>query len=148
MISKINGLMGMDAIQSMTEAEMDRILYEVFKKFDADGSGTMELPEFKVAWKKELKLGGTDAEISKAFRDVDTDRSGVIEITEFKDAIKGERMAELNMRVIASNMEGSIDSLAKYMSGYKEKYAKAMATAKRRRKMRNQFLNKLMQRAN
>merc|ERR1719492_515572 len=108
----------------------------------------MELPEFKVAWKKELKLGGTDAEIAKAFADVDVDNSRVIEITEFKEAIKGERMTELNMRVIASNMEGSIDSLSKYMSEYKERYAKAMATAKRRRAMRNQFLNRMMQRAN
>merc|ERR1719219_1665353 len=132
MLQKISGLAGIDALKMMPEHEMNKILEEVFEKFDVDGSGTMELPEFKVAWKKELKLGGTDAEISKAFSDVDSDRSGLIEITEFKEAIKGERMAELNMRVIAANMEGSIDSLAKYMNEYKDKYAKAMATAKRR----------------
>eukprot|EP00493_Phyllostaurus_siculus_P020793 UN21118 len=131
----------------MSDAEMDKILYDVFKKFDVDGSGTMELPEFKVAWRKELNLGGTDAEIAKAFRDVDVDNSGVIEISEFKEAIKGERMAELNMKVIASNMENSIDSLSDYMKNFKERYDQAMATAKRRRAMRAQFVNRLMQRA-
>merc|ERR1712117_442853 len=127
---------GMDAVKFMSVAEMDKILYDVFKKFDVDGSGTMELPEFKVAWRKELNLGGTDSEISKAFNDVDVDNSGVIEITEFKEAIKGERMAELNMKVIASNMKNSI-----------QRYENAMATAKRRRAMRAKFVNRLMQRA-
>merc|ERR1719373_1012572 len=37
MIGKINGLMGMNAVEMMTDAEMDRILYDVFKKFDVDG---------------------------------------------------------------------------------------------------------------
>merc|ERR1719480_428549 len=147
MIGKINALAGMDAIKFMSDAEMDKILYDVFKKFDVDGSGTMELPEFKVAWRKELNLGGTDAEIAKAFRDVDVDNSGVIEISEFKEAIKGERMAELNMKVIASNMETSIDSLSDYMKNFKQRYENAMATAKRRRAMRAKFVNRLMQRA-
>merc|ERR1711953_1025593 len=84
---------------------------------------------------------------SKAFNDVDVDNSGVIEITEFKEAIKGERMAELNMKVIASNMENSIDSLADYMKNFKQRYENAMATAKRRRAMRAKFVNRLMQRA-
>merc|ERR1719354_1435960 len=100
----------LEQLKSKQDSEMAKILYDVFKKFDVDGSGTMELPEFKVAWRKELNLGGTDAEIAKAFRDVDVDNSGVIEISEFKEAIKGERMAELNMKVIASNMENSITS--------------------------------------
>jgi len=134
-------------LKFMSDEEMDKILYDVFKKFDVDGSGTMELPEFKVAWRKELNLGGTDTEIAKAFKDVDVDNSGVIEITEFKEAIKGERMAELNMKVIASNMENSIDSLSDYMKNFKKRYDQAMATAKRRRAMRAQFVNRLMQRA-
>merc|ERR1719210_1711534 len=110
MIGKINALAGMDAIKFMSDEEMDKILYDVFKKFDVDGSGTMELPEFK-------------------------------------EAIKGERMAELNMKVIASNMENSIDSLADYMKNFKQRYENAMATAKRRRAMRAKFVNRLMQRA-
>merc|ERR1712038_416326 len=64
-----------------------------------------------------------------------------------KEAIKGERMAELNMKVIASNMENSIDSLGEYMRNFKKRYEQAMATAKRRRAMRAQFVNRLMQRA-
>merc|ERR1719411_700814 len=108
----------------------------------------MELPEFTVAWRKELNLGGTDAEIAKSFKKVDVDNSGVIELPEFKQAIKGERLAELNMKVIASNMENSIDSLATYMKNFKERYDNAVATARRRRKMRAQFQNRLMQRSN
>ena len=48
---------------------MDKILAEVFQKFDRDGSGTMELPEFKRAWQQELKLSGTDKEIKQAFHE-------------------------------------------------------------------------------
>merc|ERR1719361_1502157 len=59
MMEKIGGLAGLDAIKMMSDADMDKILTEVFNKFDVDGSGTMELPEFKVAWKRELKLGGS-----------------------------------------------------------------------------------------
>merc|ERR1719288_446458 len=92
---------GASGLEYMSEAQMDRILTDVFNKFDTDGSGTMELPEFKLAWKKELNLGGSDIEIAKAFNDVDVDNSGVIEMPEFKEAIKGERLAELNMKVIA-----------------------------------------------
>ena len=55
----------------------------------------MELPEFKVAWKKELRLAGSDSDIATAFKTVDVDGSGVIEMVEFKRAIKGERLAEV-----------------------------------------------------
>merc|ERR1719350_1949633 len=55
-------------------------------------------------------------------------------------------MAELNMKVIASNMENSIDSLADYMNS-KQRYENAMATVKRRRALRAKFVNRLMQRA-
>merc|ERR1740123_2252782 len=66
---------------------------------------------------------------------------------EFKQAIKGERLAELNMKVIASNMESSIDSLASYMANFKERYDNAVKTARRRRKMRQHFQTRLMQRS-
>jgi Ca2+-binding EF-hand superfamily protein len=148
MMSKISGLAGLDAIKMMSEADMDQILTDVFNKFDVDGSGTMELPEFKVAWKRELNLGGSDSEISRSFMKVDVDNSGVIELNEFKKAIKGERLAELNMKVIAQNMEGTIDSLAKYMKKFQDDYKNALATAKRRRAMRTKFVNRLMQRSN
>jgi len=138
---------GASGLEYMSEAQMDKILTDVFNKFDADGSGTMEFPEFKLAWKKELNLGGADMEIQRAFLLVDTDRSGVIELPEFIKAVKSERTPELNMKVIASNMGDSIKSLANYMQKYKEDYANMVSKAKRRRMNRSKFLRHLMERA-
>jgi len=138
----------MDAINMMPEEQMIQILSDVFDKFDSDGSGTMELPQFKVAWRKELNLGGNDAEIAKSFKQIDADNSGVIEKPEFIKAIRSERLAELNMKVIASNMEGAIDSLGAYMADFQHRYETALAKAKRRRQNRKKFLERLMQRSN
>jgi Ca2+-binding EF-hand superfamily protein len=147
LIGKINGLAGLDAVSMMTDADMDKILAEVFQKFDRDGSGTMELPEFKRAWQQELKLSGTDKEIKQAFHDVDVDNSGVIEADEFKNAVKGQRLAELNMKTLVSNLDGSLDSLGEYMTKFQDRYQKAMATAKRRRQARGDMMKRLAERS-
>ena len=75
-----------------------------FKKFDKDGSGQLERPEFKKAWEvfilfcqfhllfkifEFLGLDGSDGEIQNAYLAVDTDNSGVIDRREFKEAIRG-----------------------------------------------------------
>ena len=63
------------------------VMRVTFKEFDKDGSGQLEEPEFKTAW-RSLGLNGNSAEISEAFRSVDTDGSGMIDIREFMDAIR------------------------------------------------------------
>eukprot|EP00494_Astrolonche_serrata_P031325 UN31594 len=136
----------MDPIKMMGENDMNKILTEIFEKFDRNGNGTMELREFKQAW-RDLKLSGSDQEIVRAFHKVDTDRSGVIELPEFKTAIKGERFAELNMQTLVDNMEGTLSSLDTYLKNFKEKYQKAVATARRRKKNRGKMIQTIANRA-
>jgi hypothetical protein len=130
----------------MSEAEMNEILTEVFDKFDRDGNGTMELREFRKAW-SELNLSGSDKDVLKAFKDVDVDKSGVIELKEFQQAIRGERLAELNMNTLVTNLDGTIDSLDKYMKNFKSKYEKAVATARRRRQNQGDIIRRIAERS-
>eukprot|EP00494_Astrolonche_serrata_P031502 UN31771 len=69
-ISKMMGIFGASPEDLLTEEEIQKILIETFKKFDTDGSGQLELPEFHKAW-KFLELKGNDKEVDTAFKEVE-----------------------------------------------------------------------------
>merc|ERR1711862_511552 len=81
-MAKMMGIMGQNPEDLLTEAEIQKLLISTFKKFDRDGSGLLEEPEFHKAW-ADLGLKGSKEEISRAYKDVDRDNSGKIDQREF-----------------------------------------------------------------
>ena len=95
-------------------------LYATFKKFDNDGRGRLERPEFHKAW-EFLGLKATPAEIDRSFDKVDVDASGLVHRYEFSNATKGSRLAELSLTVLISNMDGKLEGMEAFFENYKRK---------------------------
>eukprot|EP00492_Amphilonche_elongata_P002330 TRINITY_DN258_c0_g1_i3.p1 TRINITY_DN258_c0_g1~~TRINITY_DN258_c0_g1_i3.p1 ORF type:complete len:338 (+),score=92.20 TRINITY_DN258_c0_g1_i3:430-1443(+) len=119
-IGKVMSVMGQDARDLMTDEQITKVLVATFKKFDTDGSGGLEYPEFQQAF-ESLGLVASDAELREAFKKVDTDGSGVVDQSEFVLAVKDSRMAELSLNVIVQQMDGSLDGLENIFADYKRK---------------------------
>jgi Ca2+-binding EF-hand superfamily protein len=119
-IGKVMSVMGQDARDLMTDEQISKVLIATFKKFDTDGSGGLEYPEFQAAF-ESLGLVASPAELQDAFKKVDTDGSGVVDQTEFVIAVKDSRMAELSLNVIVQQMDGSLDGLENIFADYKRK---------------------------
>ena len=66
-----------------------------FEKMDADGSGELDVEEFKAAL-LAMGLGMSDEEMGLVMREIDTDGGGTVSIDEFVDRMKqiDSRMAE------------------------------------------------------
>jgi len=75
--------------RDMKKAEVNREMRETFDKFDRNGSGELNLLEYKKAW-KFLGKPGTEQDMENAFRSVDIDDSGYIEWDEFVFSLQGE----------------------------------------------------------
>lgn len=84
----------------LTDEQIDKILVETFNKFDNDGSGELEFPEFTEAW-RFLGLKGSLDEIRNAYKTVDTDGSGKILVT----CIIESRPVSLNLFSDAKTIE-------------------------------------------
>jgi Ca2+-binding EF-hand superfamily protein len=65
----------------LTEEQKGEIR-EAFDLFDADGGGTIDTAELKVAI-RALGMEPTDEEVAKMIADVDVDASGTIDFEEF-----------------------------------------------------------------
>lgn len=63
----------------MTGEQIQKLLIKCFNKFDEDGSGQLEYPEFKAAF-LHLGLNGSEAEIREAFKKVGVDGSGKVDV--------------------------------------------------------------------
>merc|ERR1719336_2944875 len=71
------------------KAEAQREMRETFDKFDRNGSGELNLVEYKKAW-KFLGKPGTEEDMEAAFKGVDIDNSGYVEWDEFVFSLQGE----------------------------------------------------------
>jgi Ca2+-binding EF-hand superfamily protein len=156
LMGKMMSIFGQDPAELLSDEQIERVLNSTFKKFDKDGSGELEMPEFIKAW-RFLDLQGDDEEVKRAFHSVDVDNSGIVERREFVDAIKGARMAELSLSVLMTQMDGHLEGLEDIFTDFKRKqeeakaqaaadlemskgaFAKFQATAKRRRLMKKQY---------
>jgi len=65
------------------------VLLGAFREQDMDGSGQLELPEFKRAL-KGLNIDLTDADLVAVFNALDSDGSGVLQLREFLNELKAE----------------------------------------------------------
>jgi len=72
-----------------SKAEVHREMRTTFDKFDRNGSGELNLEEYKKAW-KFLGKPGTEQEMEEAFASVDIDNSGYVEWDEFVFSLQGE----------------------------------------------------------
>merc|ERR1711879_824782 len=124
MVKKMMGIFGLDPRDLLTDEQIDQLLVATFNKFDKDGSGQLELPEFHKAW-SFLGLKGDAAEVDAAFRGVDVDSSGIVERPEFIRAIKNSRLAELSLTVLLEQMDGHLEGLESFFDDYKAKVEEA-----------------------
>ena len=93
--TKMFSIIGKDPRELLTDDEINRLLFETFKKFDVDNSGELEVKEF-IESLRFLGFKGSDGEITNAFNDVDANRSGKIDKFEFAQAIKNNCTEELS----------------------------------------------------
>ena len=99
--------MGKNPEDLLTEEQIQKLLRKTYKKFNKDGSNQLKFREFLQAW-EFLGLEGSESEVRDAFKSVDKDNSGIVDRVEFCDAIKGSRMAELNLSVLLTQMDGHL----------------------------------------
>jgi Ca2+-binding EF-hand superfamily protein len=66
-----------DALQRRNDAAM------LFKRYDADGSGSIETEEFRIMHLEMVKDGFTAMDSNSALEDMDIDRDGKIQFNEF-----------------------------------------------------------------
>ena len=70
-------------------------IYEIFRKFDADGGGTLDPDELRVLL-DELKVPMTDEELVELFDELDEDGEGGIDFDEFYDWFTAEAEKQKN----------------------------------------------------
>jgi len=120
--------------RDMEKAEINREMRETFDKFDRNGSGELNLEEYKKAW-KFLGKEGTDADITSAFTGVDIDNSGYIEWDEFVFSLQGEEAMKYgllaDMEVMLALL-GEISSDLSELRGERSDVQKELYTLKDR----------------
>ena len=139
-MSKMLGILGQDARDLLTDAQIAKLLNGTFDKFDRDNSGILEIEEFHKAW-AFLGLSGTPTEIDRAFKAVDVDSSGKVDRDEFAQAVKDSRLAELSLTVLVEGMDGHLEGLEEIFVSYKSKLEEARkAAAEGLENNRNKFM--------
>jgi Ca2+-binding EF-hand superfamily protein len=128
LMNKMLSIMGQDPRDFLTDDQINRLLVKTFQKFDKDGSGKMEKPEFRKAW-EFLGLDGSSDEQNRAFEKVDIDASGVVELDEFISAIKDSRATELSLTLLLENMDGELQGLDDIFATYRTKLDEARLAA-------------------
>lgn len=78
--------------QNPTEEALRQMINEV----DADGSGTIDFPEFLTLMARKMKAQDSEAEIIEAFKVFDKDSSGKISADELRQVMNnlGERLSD------------------------------------------------------
>ena len=75
-----------------------------FAKFDDDGSGELDVDEFRAAL-LEMGLGMDDEQMGLVMREIDTDGGGTISIDEFTD-----RMKQIDSRILCTGTSCEVEN--------------------------------------
>ena len=97
---------------SLTEEITEDKIREMFELFDADGGGTIDVPELTNAL-VNLGISDTKEEIDRLVQEIDTDGSGEIDFDEFRDVM----VKLLSQRDTPAEMYKAFD----YFSGGKDR---------------------------
>lgn len=87
-------------------------------KFDDDGSGQLDLDEFKVAVAEMTEFRTIPpAQVARVFRDFDVDRSGTIDVSELKAAVNALGIEYTDQRAAGNSslaQQASLRKMAKH----------------------------------
>merc|ERR1711990_522031 len=89
------------ASQLLSKSERDG-LAKVFKAFDKDGNGKLDMKEVKDGYLNHYGKVMSDEEVEAMFKAVDTDNSGFIDYSEFVVAAMNENQLTTNEKLAAA----------------------------------------------
>ena len=75
--------LGLSSVLEVNEGEFKKLVSDAFRRFDEDGSGTLELPEILEAFKTLPLESVSEADVEKKFEEFDEDDSGALDFDEF-----------------------------------------------------------------
>ena len=75
--------LGLSSVLEVNEGEFKKLVSDAFRRFDDDGSGTLELPEILEAFKTLPLESVSEADVEKKFEEFDEDDSGALDFDEF-----------------------------------------------------------------
>ena len=75
--------LGLSSVLDVSDAEFAKLVLDAFRRFDDDGSGTLELDEIIEAFKTLPLNAVTEEDVEKKFRAFDDDDSGALDLDEF-----------------------------------------------------------------
>lgn len=100
--------------QNPTEEALRQMINEV----DADGSGTIDFPEFLTLMARKMKTQDSEAEIIEAFKVFDKDNSGKISADELRQVMNnlGERLSDAEVEEMIREADTNGDGVRACLS--------------------------------
>jgi hypothetical protein len=92
--------LGLSSVLDVSDAEFAKLVLDAFRRFDDDGSGTLELDEIIEAFKTLPLNAVTEEDVEKKFREFDDDDSGALDLDEFSAMMRQLRAEKTMAKVM------------------------------------------------